>query len=108
MAVTDLQFAVLSSLASGRQHGYALMQDAEAQLGKPLAVATAYACFDALVSRGWIIQDGEEVVNGRTRRYYSLSPVGGQTLAARADELAAQARLAHERLRGANGKAATA
>jgi DNA-binding PadR family transcriptional regulator len=108
MNVTDLQFAVLTSLASGRQHGYALMREAEVQLGKPLPVATAYACFDALVNRGWIALDGDEVVHGRTRRHYVLTDSGRETLRVRADELAAQARLAHQRLLNAPGKAVTA
>ncbi|KAA9105944.1 PadR family transcriptional regulator [Microbacterium rhizomatis] len=108
MSVTDLQFAVLSSLASGRRHGYGLLRDAEEQLEKPLPVATAYAALEVMVSKGWIITDGEEVVQSRTRRYYVLSPAGSQTLEARADQLEAQARLAHQRLRDAPGKAATA
>lgn len=108
MSVTDLQFAVLSSLASGRRHGYGLLRDAEEQLGKSLAIATAYAALEVMVSKGWIVPDGEEVVQSRTRRYYVLSPAGAQTLKARADHLEAQARIAHERLRNAPGKAATA
>lgn len=108
MGVTDLQFAVLSSLAAGRRHGYGLLRDAEAQMDKPLPIATAYAAIEGMVSRGWIIPDGEEVVQSRTRRYYALSPVGFQTLKARADQLEAQARLAHQRLRNATGKAAKA
>lgn len=107
MSVTDLQFAVLSALASGRQHGYALLKDAEVQLGKPVAVATAYACFDAMVRRQWISFDGDETVHGRTRRYYTLTDTGAHALRVRADLLAAQARLAHERLRGSIGKVAT-
>ncbi|MBT9607205.1 PadR family transcriptional regulator [Microbacterium sp.] len=108
MSVTDLQFAVLSSLAAGRRHGYGLLRDAEAALGKSLPVATAYAAIEGMVSRGWIIPDGEEVVHSRTRRYYALAPAGFQTLKARADQMEAQARLAHQRLRDATGKAATA
>lgn len=108
MSVTDLQFAVLSSLAAGRRHGYGLLRDAEEQLEKPLPVATAYAALEVMVGKGWITPDGEEVVQSRTRRYYVLSPLGAQTLEARADQLESQARLAHERLRDATGKAATA
>lgn len=108
MSMTDLQFAVLTSLASRRQHGYGLMRDAESQLGKPLAVATAYACFDSLAARGWIVADGDEVVNGRSRRYYVLSSAGGEVLKDRADQLEAQARLAHQRLGTSRGRAATA
>lgn len=108
MSVTDLQFAVLSSLASGRRHGYGLLRDAEGQLEKSLPVATVYAALEVMVSKGWIVPDGEEVVQSRTRRYYVLSPAGAQTLEARADQLEAQARLAHQRLRDATGKAATA
>lgn len=108
MALTDLQFAVLSGLAPGRQHGYALLKEAQAQLSRPVAVATGYACFEVMVARGWIVADGEEVVHGRTRRYYAISPAGREVLAKRASELAKQARLAQDRLFGATGKTATA
>ena len=52
MSVTDLQFAVLSSLAAGRRHGYGLLRDAEEQLEKSLPVATAYAALEVMVSKG--------------------------------------------------------
>lgn len=108
MKVTDLEFAILSSLASGRRHGYGLLREAETQLQKTFAVATAYAALEGMVSKQWIMPDGEAVVLSRTRRYYALTPAGVQTLRDRADQLEAQASLAHQRLRDATGKAATA
>lgn len=108
MSVTDLQFAVLSSLASGRRHGYGLLRDAEDQLEKSLPIATLYAALESMASRGWILPDGEDVVNKRTRRYYALSADGMQILKRRADQLAAQAQLAQKRLRERNGKVVTA
>lgn len=108
MAVTDLQFAVLSSLASGRRHGYGLLRDAEDQLEKSLPIATLYAALDSMASKGWVLPDGEEVVHNRTRRYYVLSADGMQILRRRADQLSAQAQLAQQRLREGNGRAVTA
>lgn len=77
-------------------------------MNKALPIATAYAAIEGMVNKGWIVPDGEEVVQSRTRRYYALAPAGFQTLKARADQMEAQARLAHQRLRDATGKAATA
>lgn len=99
MNLTDLQFAVLTSLAGGRNHGYGLMGEVEGLLHKKFAVATVYACFEALTTKGWIASDGDEIVSGRTRRYYRLTPAGADTLRGRAGELAAQSRLAQARLR---------
>lgn len=107
MNVTDLQFAVLTALAAGRQHGYALVKEAESQLGKVVPIATGYACFEAMLSRGWMDLDGEEVVQGRTRRYYALSRAGADVLRERADQLAARARVAHERLGVSTGRPVT-
>lgn len=108
MNVTDLQFAVLTSLAAGRQHGYALLKEAETLLGKKVAIATGYACFDTLVSRGWVQFDGEEIVQGRTRRYFVLSRSGMDALRQRADVMAERARVAHERIGFPIGSAAPA
>lgn len=109
--LTDLQFAVLTSLAGSRNHGYALLGEVEMALQKQIAVATAYACFDGLATRGWIIRDGDEIVNGRTRRFYRLSPEGADVLHRRADELAERSRVALARLRSGSavdGAAVTA
>ncbi|KAA9110991.1 PadR family transcriptional regulator [Microbacterium rhizomatis] len=108
MPVTDLQFAMLTGLAAGPRHGYSLLKEAESQLGRRVAVATAYACFEVMITRGWIRSDGEEEIRGRTRRYYVLSGSGREVLATRASELAARIRLAQDRLFGMAGKATTA
>lgn len=102
MTPTDLQFAVLTALVGTRLHGYALMKAAESVLDRPVATATAYACFETCIERGWMEPDGDEIVNGRARRYYRATSSGSETLGRRARELARQARVAQTRLRSAS------
>lgn len=104
MPTTDLQLAVLTALVGARMHGYALVRGAESVLGRSVAIATAYACFESLAARGWIEPDGDEIVNGRARRYYQVTALGSEALEHRADELAEQARSAHARLKFARSE----
>jgi DNA-binding PadR family transcriptional regulator len=69
---------VLSSLADGPKHGYALTKDVEAFAGVHLAQGTLYATFDRLVEHGLI--EGLEAV-GR-RRPYKITAVGAAALRA--------------------------
>lgn len=78
---------VLSSLADGPKHGYALIKDFEAFAGVHLAPGTLYAALDRLVEHGLI--EGLGAV-GR-RRPYKITAVGATTLMAR---LQAQRRVA--------------
>jgi PadR family transcriptional regulator, regulatory protein PadR len=89
-------FLILSALAGGRKHGYALIQEAaEMSDGRiTLKVGTLYAALDRLAREGLIVRSGEEVSDGRVRRYYELSAEGAEQLeaeAARMRSLAAQA-----------------
>lgn len=67
---------VLSSLADGPKHGYALTKDIETFAGVHLAPGTLYAALDRLVERGLI--EGLEAV-GR-RRPYKITAVGATSL----------------------------
>ena len=69
---------VLSSLADGPKHGYALTKDIEAFAGVHLAPGTLYAALDRLVEHGLI--EGLEAV-GR-RRPYKITAVGATALMA--------------------------
>lgn len=96
----DPALSILTVLAGGRRHGYAIIREAEELSGGRvrLKVSSLYAALDRLASDGLIIRAGDEAVDGRLRRYFALSDAGAQVLGAEADRLAKQSRLARERL----------
>lgn len=77
---------ILAALASGRLHGYALI-DAVENLSEgrlKLTAGTLYGALDRLDRDGLIRRDGAESAGGPPRRYYALTPEGRGVLA---DEL---------------------
>ena len=64
-----------------------------------LRAGTLYTALDRLRADGLIGVDREEVVEGRLRRYYRLTPDGTKVLAAEAARLHANAAAAMSRLR---------
>lgn len=103
---------VLTSLAGGRKHGYALIADtAELSGGRVrLKVGTLYATLDRLVDQGLVAVAGDEVVDGRNRRYFDVTAEGIDALRSAATRLeanaaAARARIAEWRPRGIAGQA---
>jgi DNA-binding PadR family transcriptional regulator len=67
---------ILSSLAGGAKHGYALKQDVEAFAGVSLGPGTLYGALSRLQEAGLIAAlDGD----GR-RRPYELTPSGAEAL----------------------------
>ena len=93
-------FLILTSLASGPRHGYGVIQDvAELSEGRvTLRAGTLYGALDRLVDEGLVAPDREEVEQGRLRRYYRITADGRRLLAAEAERLATDARLAFSRL----------
>jgi DNA-binding PadR family transcriptional regulator len=100
-------YLVLTALAGGRRHGYAVMQDvATISSGKVrLRAGTLYATLDRLLGEGLVEVAGEEVVDGRARRYYVLSDQGRSVLAAESRQRATIATEALRRLDLAGGVA---
>ena len=100
IAITEPSFWILSALAGGRRHGYGIMREVSELSGgrTTLKVPTLYATLDRLEAAGLIEQDGEEVVDGRARRYYALTDAGSSALLAEAEALQARARVATARL----------
>lgn len=96
-------FLILSALAEGPKHGYAIIQDAEAQSeGRVrLHAGTLYAALDRLAVEGLVVTTGEEVVGGRRRRYVGLTDDGATTLEHEAVRQAARAKRTLERLKRA-------
>ena len=80
--VREPTFLVLVALADGRRHGYGIIQDVERlSNGKTkLRAGTLYATLDRLTADGLIEEAGEEVVDGRFRRYYRLARRGSAVL----------------------------
>ena len=76
-------FLILAALAEGALHGYALLQRVgELSDGRVrLRAGTLYAALDRLVGEGLAAVAGEEVVDGRLRRYYLLTDLGHHALA---------------------------
>jgi DNA-binding PadR family transcriptional regulator len=102
-------FLILSALADGPKHGYAIIADAAAQSeGRVrLQAGTLYAALDRLASEGLVRTAGEEIVDGRRRRYVELTHDGAALLQADAERQAENAKHALQRLRSAARTAAT-
>lgn len=94
-------FWVLTALAAGRSHGYALIQETRLlSSGRvDLKVPTLYAALDRLSQQDLVAPDGDEVMDGRLRRYFRLTDNGATRLSEEVDRLEANARAAKARLR---------
>jgi DNA-binding PadR family transcriptional regulator len=94
-------FLILTALAAGAQHGYGIMTDvAEISGGRvKLRAGSLYAALNRLAMEGLVEFDREEIVDGRLRRYYRLTPSGAQRLAAEVDRLSRTTAVARRRLK---------
>ena len=92
---------ILTALAGGRRHGYAILTEVEDLSDRrvSLKVTTLYAALDRLEREGLIANDGEETVGGRRRRYVVLTEQGASRLADEARRFALHSAKALERLR---------
>jgi DNA-binding PadR family transcriptional regulator len=93
-------YFTLAALLDGPLHGYAIAKRAEAVSdGRVrLTAGTLYAALDRLPGQGLIAVDGEEVVEGRARRYYRLTASGRRALQADAARLADAAEVVVSRI----------
>ena len=89
----EATFLILTALADGSQHGYGIITDVQQISGGRvrLRAGTLYTALDRLRADGLIGVDREEVVDGRLRRYYRLTPAGTGRLADEAARLQAHA-----------------
>jgi DNA-binding PadR family transcriptional regulator len=87
---------ILSSLAGGAKHGYALMQDIEEFAGVTLRPGTLYGALSRLEGMGLI----EALAGDGRRRPYRLTPAGATALEAK---LSVQRRVADVGLRRLSG-----
>jgi DNA-binding PadR family transcriptional regulator len=104
----EATFLILAALAAGSQHGYGIISDVESiSDGRVrLRAGTLYAALDRLRVDGLVCVEREEVVGGRLRRYYRLTPEGKEQLADEAARLRSNAATAIARL-GVAGAAGT-
>jgi DNA-binding PadR family transcriptional regulator len=98
-------FLVLATLAEGKKHGYAIIQGvASLSEGEvEIKAGTLYAMLDRLAFDGVIESAGEEIVDGRLRRYYELSPQGTTLLAEESKRRVRVSNIALRRLRFVGG-----
>jgi DNA-binding PadR family transcriptional regulator len=89
---------ILSSLAGGDKHGYALTKDIEEFAGVHLAPGTLYAALSRLVDQGLI----EPVASDdERRRPYCITPTGTEALRTQLSEQRRVVDIGLGRLRGA-------
>ncbi|MGC4896991.1 PadR family transcriptional regulator [Micromonospora sp. DT31] len=99
-ALREPSYFVLAALLGGPLHGYAVIKRVT-ELSDDrvtLAAGSLYSVIDRLLGEGLIAADGEEIVNGRARRYYRLTEEGYRVLGEEADRLARAARVVMDRL----------
>jgi DNA-binding PadR family transcriptional regulator len=100
VATRPATFLILTALADGSQHGYGIITEVR-QISADrvkLRAGTLYTALDRLRADGLIGVDREEIVEGRLRRYYCLTPAGTEVLAEEAARLQANATAALRRL----------
>ena len=74
--MADPSILVLSSLAGGNKHGYAMMEDIERFAGVRLGPGTLYGAITRLEQRGWIAPVG----SGDRRQPYTMTGAGREHL----------------------------
>lgn len=96
----EATFLILTALAGASQHGYGIITDIEQISDRRvrLRAGTLYTALERLRADGLIEVDREEIVNSRLRRYYRLTAMGAERLAAEAARLQANAVVAMSRL----------
>ena len=73
---SDPSLLILSSLASGPKHGYAMIEDIERFCGTKIEPGTLYAAIARLERRGWI----EPLEAEARRRPYRITAAGATAL----------------------------
>jgi DNA-binding PadR family transcriptional regulator len=69
---TDPELLILSSLAGGPKHGYAVMQDVSTFAGIDLGPGTLYTAITRLIDESWI----EPLEATGRQRPYRITPAG--------------------------------
>lgn len=98
--LTPVSFWILTALADERRHGYDIIREAVdvSDGAVELKITTLYAALERLERQGLIHSDGDEIVNGRARRYFRVTDAGEGALTAEVADLERMARAARARL----------
>ena len=91
----DPPVLILTSLASGPKHGYAMIHDIEAMSGVRMGPGTLYGVLARLEEEGLV----EALALEDRRRPYRLTALGAATLRDRLETIASVARIGLARLR---------
>ena len=94
---SDPEILILSSLAGGPKHGYAILTDIESFVGARMGPGTLYTALTRLVEKGWIAPESQA---GR-QRPYRLTGAGAVCLEELLKNMRRVARIGLERLRPA-------
>jgi DNA-binding PadR family transcriptional regulator len=95
--MTDPTFLVLSSLADGDKHGYAMMEDIQRFAGVRLGPGTLYGAITRLEERGWI----RPVAAEDRRQPYTITALGRRYLEEQVSSLDTVVKTAQRRLKHA-------
>jgi PadR family transcriptional regulator, regulatory protein PadR len=100
-------YFLLAALLDGPLHGHGIIKRAKEISDERvcLAAGTLYAALDRLTREGLIAPAREEIVNGRLRQYYKLTPCGTAAVNTEADRMAKAARLVISRRTTSSGSA---
>jgi DNA-binding PadR family transcriptional regulator len=93
--VREPTYFILAALQDEPRHGYAIMTRVAELSGQRVTVTTGtlYQALDRLTREGLIEVVRDEVVNGRARRHYALTPDGRSALRAEAVRMAEAAKV---------------
>jgi len=94
---SDPELLILSSLAGGAKHGYAILEDIESFVGSRMGPGTLYTAITRLVEKGWIVP---QLPAGR-QRPYRLTAKGAACLEEQLKSMRRVAKVGLERLRPA-------
>lgn len=95
--MSDPTILVLSSLAEGDKHGYAMMEDIQRFAGVRLGPGTLYGAITRLEERGWIAP----VKSDDRRQPYTITGAGRQYLRGQLTSLGRIVRTGQRRLENA-------
>ena len=87
----DASVLILTSLADGPKHGYALIQDIKGFSGVQLGPGTLYGCLKRMLAAKMLEESDERpdpALDDQRRRYYRMTPLGRRALHAEAQRLA--------------------
>ncbi|BCY07449.1 PadR family transcriptional regulator [Actinoplanes sp. L3-i22] len=95
-------FLILTALADEPRHGYGLITEVDRLSDGRVALkpGTLYGALDRLADDRLVARDREEVVDGRLRRYYRITPDGERALRAETERMRRHVEAATAKLNG--------